>query len=84
MSDIKFVDQTEWIYVGTTLYNQRVGTTRDAGIIKVNYTLGHEDDYVLGFNNEIELHGMDVDDFGNMYFGVNDISTTGVIVGKIG
>jgi hypothetical protein len=78
------VDNTEYFYVATVLYDQLVGTNKDAGIFRVNYTLGHEEDYVFGFDEDVEMKSIDVDDWGNQYFGLNKDAQADVIVGKIG
>jgi hypothetical protein len=60
-----WVDNTEWFYVGITLFDQQTGPFSDGGIFRVNFSLGYEEDYIIGFDQNVQMRGIDVDDWGN-------------------
>lgn len=57
--------------------------------MKLNYTIGFEQEIQLGTDIDLYLKAIDVDDTGSMYFGLNliDIAPQGfdddIIIGKI-
>ena len=84
----RWVDEHEYFYLGMNIQNQvgRVGIQQDAAILRVNYTLGFEDQAVIGGQLEgFTLKSIDVDDFGYIYWGADLNTNTGdVCFGKFG